>query len=267
MLLPLLAKMKLSLNGMNDLYHETKIVKDIWLSENLGKNCFHIDIGTDYKTEIIKLINDINEVIFIDAKVSTTNIKLLHYLQSIKFRVVDCSISFSVRKCESYPELNQNIVVRKANKDDLEDVLRIASSSFAFSRFHQDPNISLDVANKIKREWAHNFFRSLRGDLMYVASYEKFKNIVGFILLRHNQKNSFGKEVIIDLIATDRKFMGRGVGRSLLKEMFKNESQKCLFKVGTQISNIPAISLYSKFGFILKESNYVLHFHRNICKI
>tara|TARA_B100000965_G_C19560566_1_gene744283 strand:- start:334 stop:1092 length:759 start_codon:yes stop_codon:yes gene_type:complete len=252
---------------MNDLIKETKIFNDIWLTEHLGKNCFHLDCGKDYKKVIIKLINDINEEIFVDTKISTSNNKLLSYLQSIKFKVIDCSLSFVCEKCISYPKVNKKIDVRKANNHDLDSVLKIASSSFSFSRFHQDINISCEVANKIKKDWAHNFFRSLRGDLMYVAFHRNEEKIVGFILLNYMESKSFDKEVIIDLIAIDKQFMGRGIAKSLLKEMFENESNKCLFKVGTQVSNIPAISLYSKFGFILNESNYALHLHKNIFKV
>ena len=33
-------------------------------------------------------------------------------------------------------------------------------------------------------------------------------------------------------------------------------------EVGTQISNISSLNLYSKLGFFIRSSSYVLHFHQ-----
>ena len=68
------------------------------------------------------------------------------------------------------------------------------------------------------------------------------------------------KELIIDLIAVDKKAQGRGVASSMIKFANSNIKRPSI-KVGTQIQNLPSIKLYKKLGFVLTQSDYVFHYH------
>lgn len=68
---------------------------------------------------------------------------------------MDTNIQFSLSKKIS-SENNYNL--RFAKSSDEPQIRAIAKKSFKNSRFYKDPNISKNVANKIKEEWVGNFF-------------------------------------------------------------------------------------------------------------
>ena len=67
--------------------------------------------------------------------------------------------------------------------------------------------------------------------------------------------------VSIDLIAIDPEFSGLGIGNELIKNMITKFKEEYIFLVGTQSTNISALSLYSKYQFKLENSFFNLHLH------
>jgi ribosomal protein S18 acetylase RimI-like enzyme len=65
---------------------------------------------------------------------------------------------------------------------------------------------------------------------------------------------------VIDLIAVATDAHGRGAG-SALTAAFAGLYTGMPRVVGTQIANVPSIRLYTKLGFALARSQYVLHLH------
>jgi len=47
--------------------------------------------------------------------------------------------------------------------------LDIAESAFVYSRFHLDPLVPKELANRVKREWIANYVRRQRGERLLVA--------------------------------------------------------------------------------------------------
>ncbi|MFH1447123.1 MAG: GNAT family N-acetyltransferase, partial [Chloroflexota bacterium] len=142
---------------------------------------------------------------FVDAKVAVTRIDELRHLQDLGFRIVDPNVQLS-RKAESLqygPEM-----CRFAVPEDERRVHDIAASSFSVSRFHLDTKIPKETADRVKAEWAGNFFHGSRGDWMVVAEDNDENRLAGFLqLLRH------GDEAIqIDLISVAENARGRGLG-------------------------------------------------------
>ena len=88
---------------------------------------------------------------------------------------------------------------------------------------------------------------------------EHKSRVVGFLqLLKENSKT-----IVIDLIAVRNKFRGNGFARKMIYFAYfnclKNINQ---IKVGTQISNLGSIDFYTKLGFRVVGSSYVLHMHQ-----
>ena len=87
---------------------------------------------------------------------------------------------------------------------------------------------------------------------------EHKSRVVGFLqLLKENSKT-----MVIDLIAVRSKFRGNGFAKNMIYFAYFN----CLkninkIKVGTQISNLGSIDFYTKLGFRIVGSSYVLHMH------
>ena len=132
-------------------------------------------------------------------------------------------------------------------------MLAIAGSAFRYSRFHLDPWVGNELAHHIKREWIRNYVLRKRGDALLVARHEG--RPVGFLaaLVSHGT-------AVIDLVAAAPDSSRMGIGAALT-HAFAERYRDVPRLVGTQVSNMPSIRLYTKLGFELLHSQYVLHHH------
>jgi len=227
-----------------------KITSDEWLSSIVGKPVYELKtFETNLKpTDLPK------GQLFIWSKIPVDNIDKLICLQRLGFYIVDTNVLFSLSDKISH---NYKSNLRFANSSDETDLRALARNAFKYNRFIRDPNISSEIASKIKEEWVGNFFLGKRGKWMVVI--EDNSKIIGFLQLISKNQNT----VVIDLIAIDEKSRGKG----LAKEMISFAYENCLKKdgtieVGTQIANTPSIKLYSKLSFHMNSASYVLHMHK-----
>ena len=227
-----------------------KIISDVWLSGLIKKQSYTIK-----KFDLNLKKKDLPEGnVFIWSKIPVNDIDRLICLQKLGFYIVDTNVQFSLsNKIIS----NNNYNLRFARSVDDFEIRAIANNAFKHDRFHVDPNISNQTANKIKEEWAGNFFLGKRGKWMIVC--EENSKIRGFLQLIDKDKNT----IIIDLVAIEDKSRGKGMAR----EMISFAYEKCLSKngsieVGTQLANLTSIKLYSNLGFHMNSASYVLHMHR-----
>lgn len=227
-----------------------KIILEEWLSRVIGKPVY---LMKSFNTSLKK--KDLPKgQMFIWSKISVDDIKGLIFLQRLGFYIVDTNIQFSLTKKIS-SENNYNL--RFAKSSDEPQIRAIAKKSFKNSRFYKDPNISKNVANKIKEEWVGNFFLGKRGKWMIVV--EENSKVIGFLQLLEKNK----KTIVIDLIAIEEKKRGKGLAKEMIVYAYSNCLRKhCTIEAGTQIANKPSISLYSKIGFHMKSAYYVLHKHQ-----
>jgi ribosomal protein S18 acetylase RimI-like enzyme len=192
---------------------------------------------------------------FIDVKIPVDQIAPLTALQNLGFRLIDTNVQ--LLRTAGEMRLG-DYKCRFASDSDFDSVCEIASSSFTKSRFHLDPLISKETADLVKREWAGNFFKGLRGKWMVLAEVED--KVVGFLQLLKKSDST----IVIDLIAIKATMQGKGIAGSMIS--FANS--KCLeapgdIIVGTQISNIQSLAFYVKHGFRIISADYVLHLHTN----
>lgn len=227
-----------------------KIILDEWLSNIVGKPVY----------ELKKFDSNLNQKdlpagqLFIWSKIPVGDIEKLVYLQKLGFYIVDTNIQFSLFKRII---LKNNSNLRFANSSDEPKIRELAKNAFKYSRFNKDPNISNKIASKIKEEWVGNFFLGKRGKWMIVV--EENSKIKGFLQLIHKNQDT----IVIDLIAIDQKFRGKGLAKKMISYAYTH----CLkrngsIEVGTQIDNKPSINLYSKLSFHMNSASYVLHMHK-----
>lgn len=233
--------------------------KDTWLSDEIGKNVYHLKISNF--AEILFLnawkkfrVEHVNESYLIFSRIPTNSMNIIHCLEKANFKLIDTSTQFEFsNKKLSDIEQNNVLEICYAENSYKQELENIAKDNFQYSRFHLDPLIDDDIANKIKQNWVKSYFFGKRGDKMLLALLNK--RPVGFLQLIVKEK-----ELIIDLICVDKKAQGRGVASSLIK--FAGADMKpATIKVGTQISNLASINLYQKLGFILAKSDYIFHYH------
>lgn len=149
----------------------------------------------------------------------------------------------------------ENYNIRKYSPDDRSAILGITENAFHRSRFHSDARFSIELAEKIKREWILNNLTSRPNILTLVAEVDNV--VVGYSSLLISSGS-----ITIDLIATAKSMRGKGIGASLIREsqQFASLNTKELL-VGTQ-SNSPANSLYLRSGFTNHAIQNVWH-HSN----
>lgn len=169
------------------------------------------------------------------------------------FRIADTNVQLvrPARPTVSAPRC------RMARASDEAAVRAIASGSFRQTRFHLDPRIPAAAANRVKEEWAANYFHGQRGEWLVVAEDEA--GVCGFNLVLRTERNS----LVVDLIAVAE----RGRRRGFAAELIEFAAAECLGRpadvaVGTQIGNFNSLALYQKLGFRPADATYVFHLHR-----
>jgi ribosomal protein S18 acetylase RimI-like enzyme len=233
--------------------------KDLWFSEIFGKDayCLQADdtwfekVSWNRQGELDAFRELLDSKVFIYTKVDSKSTGLSAFLEEVGFRLVDTNVSFE-KITGKRVEIKNHI--RPAKPEDREQVTQLAGRNFIFSRFHLDPEVSQDVADRIKFDWVGNYFNGKRGDELLVA--ETDGTISGFVLLLYR-----GDEAIIDLIAVDSNFRRQGISSDLISyiETVRPEAKKII--VGTQVANIPSVRMYEKSGFRLTASKYIFHYH------
>jgi ribosomal protein S18 acetylase RimI-like enzyme len=243
-----------------------RIVPDNWLSGIFGYPSFKIEEEEDSSGISNTVTSDRiihssgGESAFFYARISTNRIDTMRSLLKAGFYVVDVSVTFE-RKPDygPVPLKNKGITVRRSVQSDRKGVIEIASTSFVFSRFHQDPDIGVRLANEVKRAWMESYFRGERGSHLLVATREE--KPVGFLAVVSAAKGS-SRIMTIDLVGVGKAHQRHGIGRVLVETFISDSAGKCeLMRVGTQAANIPSINLYEELGFRVAETGYVLHAH------
>ncbi len=229
--------------------------RDAWLSGVLGKPALRVISGkADGGAERLVRSSSRGNV-FATAKIAVEDVTLVGRLQDIGFRVVDTALTF---ECET-PSTKPAGGIRFVRAEDRDRIAQIAGKAFRYSRFHLDPMISNQLANRVKSEWATNYFNGARGDAMVVAESET--SVVGFLLMLRGGES----QMVIDLIAVDPEYARRGFAKAMIAfsavNGYGDGRRPGSILVGTQAANIPSVRLYESMGFRLSGAQYVLHFH------
>ena len=228
-------------------------VYDPWLASVLEKPAWRV---TEKIPENLILGN--MDPIFIDAKSAVHELNAHTNLIRCGFRLVCTSVSLKCNRFMSVPAETggPGCGVRFAEASDRSSIAEMASNSFKYDRFHMDTSIPSIVADRIKRNWAENFFCGRRGDWMVVA--HERRQIVGFLQLLNKDDES----LVIDLIAVRESARGRGYASRMISFAADNSMNSPPIYVGTQLTNLPSIALYENLGFRMSAADHVFHFNR-----
>ncbi len=236
---------------------------DPWLSTILGQNAFKLTMDPQvdsFAHEDLAGQMASRGSGFYYTKVPTHRVAWLMTLGKVGFSVVDVNLLFEMPAAPttaspSHPQLE----VRAAVDGDTGPVLEIATKTFEYSRFHLDPAIPNETANRIKRDWIENCLNGTRGDGVLVGCLEG--QVAGFLAMITSIEDGQTCRTI-DLIGVSPACQRRGVGRGMIEAFLRMYSSDTdLFRVGTQVANTASVGLYEQSGFRLKQSTYVLHAH------
>ncbi|MFN0253015.1 MAG: GNAT family N-acetyltransferase [Kofleriaceae bacterium] len=224
---------------------------DDWLTAVMRRHVFRVQ-GSGDAGAIEAHVRDQARAFYF-AKVATDRVFDVQALSALGFVVVDTNVTFELaREIPLSPEIDV-VELDPADTAGADAALAIAGSAFRYSRFHLDPQIGLDLAHHVKREWIANYVKRARGEPLLLARYNG--RVLGFLapIIAHGT-------AVIDLVAVAADANGRGVGSALCAAFaHRYRDMPCI--VGTQIANVPSIRLYTKLGFVFSKSSYVLHLH------
>lgn len=187
------------------------------------------------------------------ARIDATDTAAASGIAAAGFERIETYLSFTHDLKSPLPPRPPHL--RTAVAADAEAVRRIGSGSFRYSRFHMDTKIPKEAADRSRAEWVVNGLRG-RADEVLVADMDG--KVAGFVVC----KSSGEKISVLDLIAVDPAFQGRGIGYDLtLGFLHHAKSRGRTAQVGTQDINTPSIKLYEKAGF--KQANKTITFHKH----
>jgi ribosomal protein S18 acetylase RimI-like enzyme len=140
--------------------------------------------------------------------------------------------------------------IEPAKQSDNLTCQRIAQQAFQYDRLHADPVVSEDDADDAKRAWVNSAFRdNLQNILVHRQG-----DVDGFLIVKPETAI-----LIIDLIAIDPAYQGRGIAKSLIRAAHAMHPNHQALQAGTQERNEAGRRLYSSLGFVVVKRQRTFH--------
>ena len=179
-------------------------------------------------------------------------------LENCGFRLIECYLEFrhELKEIQSASGWNP---IREFRPEEIPELRRIAFDSFEFSRFHSDPEIDREAANRSRADWVEN---GCKGYAKSVLVAEVDGRPGGFLLARESISGA-ERVGILDLIGVAPKNRRKRLGWDLTVAFLRHCRDKGYDegKVGTQAHNIASVRMYERAGFLLSETSYSYHKH------
>ena len=248
------------------------LVPDPWLAKHVGYSVFRV-AQADGSTTLASDFFDAARALpaaFLHAKIPSHDVAAFTALQDAGFYVIDSLVVFERPHGVAFPATSKaRCNIRLAEADHEASVCSLAKTAIQGSRFHLDPHIDTVIARTINEAWMADYFTHSRGDYVIIATdLADPHRVVGFLGVMHttdasNTTDTTCKLAVTDLIGVDPAYHRSGIASALMQRQWEisvRRGDKGM-RVGTQISNLPAICLYETLGFRLISSYYVLHAH------
>lgn len=218
--------------------------EDAWLGAVLGRPAFALASAAD--------AIDLREGAFYYAKLPTEQVGEVLELCASGLYVVDVNVTLA--RAPGHTGVRPAFEVAPLAGDDAEAVLEIAGTCFRYSRFHLDPAIPREVADRVKREWVASYVGGARGIELLVA--RDGSGPLGFLAVLGDDDAR-----VIDLVGVAERAQRRGVASALVETFARRHADAAVLRVGTQAANIPSLRLYAAHGYVVERTAYVLHGH------
>lgn len=234
--------------------------RDDWLSGIMAIDAFRVDAEGEADAARLAAALPSRRPSFCYAKIDALDIAAAQALGGAGFYLVDGSMTFDAEPASVLCACGEADGRRIAPVDagSARELLRIAETCFRYSRFHLDPAIPREIANRIKREWIQSYVDGVRGDRLFVA----FEGAEPAGFLAALAANSDGGRVAtVDLIGVATGQQRRGVGRALVGAFARHYADHDRLRVGTQAANLSSMQMYERLGFTIWRTGYVMHRH------
>lgn len=191
-----------------------------------------------------------NNIKYATYRVNANNYPIIHALEKSGYMLVDGLISLETTINIAKKDTNNH--VRRATEDDLMSLLEIAGEVFNVTRYYHDPIIPKDKADLMYKTWVKNTLEGKFGDMILLWEEKK---VFGLITL--------DKKGQVPLVGVSKEARGKGIARELVESalnQFRDWGIKKIL-VETQMTNIPALSLYQSCGFKIADSHLTFRLH------
>lgn len=194
------------------------------------------------------------------ARTPAENLELAHSLERAGFQLVDAIQTFGMRLGQALSPgapSPPGVEIGFLQTWQQEQVVDLAGRVYRFDRFHSDPVLVNETADRLHREWLRNACAGEAADAVIVA--HRRHQVLGFVTVRMERELErwcgFRLATIV-LVATAPEAQKQGVGRAMTQHVVQWLAQNNLqaVQVGTQLSNIAAARLYENCGFRLVAS-------------
>jgi dTDP-4-amino-4,6-dideoxy-D-galactose acyltransferase len=195
------------------------------------------------------------------ARIDANDLPTLHALEREGFEIIDGILTFSLRlPRERILPPASGFEIRHFQRTDLDDVLAIARSAYVFDRFHADPSLTREIADRVTETWVRC---SCSGDADAVILACYAGTLAAYVTCNIHKETSdvLGTTfATIGMVATHSDFRGKGAGTCATigaLNWFQQQGVDVV-EVGTQLANVAASRLYESNGFRLTASHLTL---------
>ena len=250
--------------------------KDHFDSENFGFACYRItdllvfseefnEVNLVVKNLISTLEDELSSIskpfyLFFSLNSNMQNADhIFNSLTKNNFYFIHTLLTFRSKKQrfesrQYFPE--ENILIRTANKSDVEQVANIAQGLFKFSRFHLDPFLDNERASLLLKRSAENSILQEFVDIMFVAEIQD--KVVAYYSAKKRYIADFDKTVgDIVISAVDSKFRGLGLFSKLDDHILNWFADNTDFaEMGTYLGNYPVHKTWINKGLGLVRGTH-----------
>ncbi len=172
--------------------------------------------------------------------------------------LVDKKITYSIEPhCLKLKPNSINVEIYHPVRPINEKLYDLAIQSSLYSRFRRLGLFRDEDVDSMYRRWIEKAFE--HSNEFYISSISEQDEIISLILSRIE-----GCTANIDIVATDIKVRGKGLGRKVLHQtlyyLFSLDIKKIF--VTTQLDNVAACSLYESSGFKKYKLKYIYHIRK-----
>jgi len=153
-----------------------------WDSEMLGVPCARISelfLAQEYERGVLagkvllgsaRLWLRERGIRFVDCRLDARDLPGAHSLESSGFHLMESTLLYAYSsKVDTLFEAPLTCEVRLPTEEDLPFIRRVAGMAFTKDRFHRDPHIPTERANRLHEEWAVNAALGKRGGMALVS--------------------------------------------------------------------------------------------------
>ena len=153
-------------------------------------------------------------------------------------------------------ETDADVKVYEGDRD--ERLVEITARAFnTNTRFHLEPAFSPADVERLHRRWIRNL---IADEKVQIFVHRDGGNVTGYVTLATEEASRCGR---VGLVAVDRGCRRRGIGNALLGTLASAVRGRLdTIKVMTEVINTPALRLYARAGYTIRQSWTVLHSHR-----